>query len=269
MVKKQLLTLGFLGAVFVFLFSVNFALAQTCSDPDTPGGETGQCRSSCNSATEHQITGTCMGQVCCAANLSTGFPTDTAKTTTVSAFDKCIADGGDYDDCKTYPGAPASSSSSNCQGQGNLCGGSNGECCSPFACYQESQTTTGISSSTCQLSGYSGSSSTSGSSSSSSAGAAASGGWSLGNISGFGLPSGSIWRIVTNILVWMLGLFGIIGILGFLISGIIYLTAAGDEDRMGYAKRAMQYSIIGVIVGLVGFVIIQAIDYALNTYSSF
>ena len=100
-------------------------------------------------------------------------------------------------------------------------------------------------------------------------GTTAAGGLSLGNISGFGLPAGSIWRIITNILVWMLGLFGIIGILGFLISGIIYLTAAGDEDRMAYAKRAMQYSIIGVIVGLVGFVIIQAIDYALNAYSSF
>ncbi len=97
----------------------------------------------------------------------------------------------------------------------------------------------------------------------------ASGGWSLGSINSFGLPGGSVMGIAVNVLIWILGIFGIIGIIGFLISGIIYLTAAGDEDRMAYAKRAMQYSIIGVIVGLVGFVVIQAIDYALNAYSSF
>lgn len=217
----------------IFLFSVNFALAQTCSDPTDPVSETGRCLSACDPATEHQISGTCIGQVCCASNPSTGLPIDTATTTTVSAYDECVAQGGDYDDCKDRVGAPAN-------------------------------TGTSASTATTENSGTATSSFPT-----ASTGAAASGGWSLGNISGFGLPAGSVFRIITNILVWLLGLFGIIGILGFLISGIIYLTAAGDEDRMGYAKRAMQYSIIGVIVGLIGFVIIQAIDYALNTYSSF
>lgn len=96
-----------------------------------------------------------------------------------------------------------------------------------------------------------------------------SGGWNVGNYVGFGLPAGSITGILLNILLWILRIFGIIGIVGFVISGILYLTAAGDEDRMAYAKRAMYYSIIGVIVGLVGVVILQAVDMALNSSSNF
>jgi len=95
------------------------------------------------------------------------------------------------------------------------------------------------------------------------------GGWNVGNYMGFGLPSGSITGILLNILLWILYIFGIIGVIGFVIAGIMYLTAAGDDDRMGSAKKAMYYSIIGVIVGLVGVVILQAVNLALNSSSSF
>jgi len=95
------------------------------------------------------------------------------------------------------------------------------------------------------------------------------GGWDLGNIMSFGLPQGSITDIFTGILLWILRLFGIFGVIGFVISGILYLTSAGDETKMGTAKRAMTYSIIGVLIGLAGLVIIKAIDLALNSFSNF
>ena len=95
------------------------------------------------------------------------------------------------------------------------------------------------------------------------------GGWNVGNYMGFGVPAGSITGILLNILLWILYIFGIIGIIGFVISGILYLTAAGDEDRMGSAKKALYYSIIGVIVGLVGVVILQAVNLALNSSANF
>ncbi len=95
------------------------------------------------------------------------------------------------------------------------------------------------------------------------------GGWNVGNFTNFGLPQGSITGIIANILLWILYIFGILGVIGFVISGIMYLTAAGDEDRMKAAKRAMMYSIIGVVVGLLGVVILQAIDLALNSMSNF
>ena len=69
-----------------------------------------------------------------------------------------------------------------------------------------------------------------------------------------GLPTGSLTSIITNIMKWLLGLVGVIGVIGFAIAGILYLTAAGDETKMGTAKNAMLYSIIGVLVALGGMV---------------
>ena len=77
---------------------------------------------------------------------------------------------------------------------------------------------------------------------------------------GTGLPAGSIVGIITGGMNWLLVIVGILGVIGFVIAGIIYLTAAGDEDQIGKGKKAMIYSIIGVIVALIGVVVIQAVQ---------
>jgi len=79
-----------------------------------------------------------------------------------------------------------------------------------------------------------------------------------------GLPSASVKDIVENGLKWMLGLFGVIGMAAFVISGIMYLTAAGDAEQEKKAKNAMKVAIIGIIVGLAGYVAIIAVDSILN-----
>lgn len=86
--------------------------------------------------------------------------------------------------------------------------------------------------------------------------------WTAGraNAQGTGLPGGSVYDIIENTLGWLLAILGFIAILGFVISGIMYLTSAGDEGQAEKAKNAMKYSIIGVIVALMGWVIIQAVD---------
>jgi hypothetical protein len=52
------------------------------------------------------------------------------------------------------------------------------------------------------------------------------------------------------------------------ISGIFYLTAAGDADQEKKAKLAMKMGIFGIVVGLVGLVIIQAVDLLLRAGGS-
>ena len=61
-------------------------------------------------------------------------------------------------------------------------------------------------------------------------------------------------------MLWALGLLGFFAVIGFVISGIMYLVAAGDEDQQKKAKKAMYYSITGVIVGLIGLVVIYAVQ---------
>ncbi|NTW26911.1 MAG: hypothetical protein HGA36_01160 [Candidatus Moranbacteria bacterium] len=84
------------------------------------------------------------------------------------------------------------------------------------------------------------------------------GGWALTNP--YGLPSGSILGIASNLLFWLLSIFAILGVVGFVISGIFYLIAAGDEKTMDKGKEGMKWSIMGIIVGLSGFIIMQAVN---------
>jgi len=92
-------------------------------------------------------------------------------------------------------------------------------------------------------------------------------GWSISALEGYELPSASIGDIIKTIANWLVGIFGIIGIIGFMISGIMYLISTGNDEMITKAKNYMQYSIIGVIVGLSGYVLIQAIDALFNAKS--
>jgi hypothetical protein len=95
--------------------------------------------------------------------------------------------------------------------------------------------------------------------------------WSVGRkyAEDAGTPDGTITDIVGTTMDWLLALLGFFGIIGFVISGIMYLTAAGDDDQISTAKNAMKYSIIGIIVALLGFVIIQAVETLLTGQSSY
>ena len=92
------------------------------------------------------------------------------------------------------------------------------------------------------------------------------GGWALSNP--YGLPGGSILGIASSLLFWLLSIFAIAGIIGFIISGIFYLVAAGDEKTVEKGKTGLKYSIIGIIVGLSGFLIMQAVSMFLSGSSS-
>lgn len=95
--------------------------------------------------------------------------------------------------------------------------------------------------------------------------------WDAGmvNAKAAGLPDQTIYNIISSTLQWMLAILGFIAIIAFVISGLLYLTAAGDEGQAEQAKNAMKYAIIGVIVALVGYVAIQAIDGILSASTTF
>jgi hypothetical protein len=86
--------------------------------------------------------------------------------------------------------------------------------------------------------------------------------------SGTGLPSGGLLQILTSGMNWLLVVVGILGVIGFVIAGILYLTAAGDEGQIEKGKTAMIYSIVGVIVALLGVVIIKAVQAMLGGSSA-
>ncbi len=75
--------------------------------------------------------------------------------------------------------------------------------------------------------------------------------------------------ILTSIMKWLLTIVGILAVIAFVISGILYLTSAGDEDQIGRAKKAMIYAIVGVIVSLLGMIVLNAVEKMLQGESDF
>ncbi|HLN19411.1 MAG TPA: hypothetical protein VK255_04565, partial [Patescibacteria group bacterium] len=80
--------------------------------------------------------------------------------------------------------------------------------------------------------------------------------------------SSGIAGILSNLLIWLLSIFGGIAIISFIVSGVQYFLAAGDEKMMQSAKRNATFSIIGVVVALSAYVVIQAIDTLLRGSST-
>jgi len=74
-----------------------------------------------------------------------------------------------------------------------------------------------------------------------------------------GLPETTASQLITNVMYWLLGMTGTLAILMFAISGIQYLTAAGDEKATEHAKNNMKFAAMGVAVSLLGYVVVSTI----------
>ncbi|KKP57127.1 MAG: hypothetical protein UR51_C0023G0012 [Candidatus Moranbacteria bacterium GW2011_GWF1_34_10] len=80
---------------------------------------------------------------------------------------------------------------------------------------------------------------------------------------GTGLPDPGgidpVETVIYNVMDWMLRIVGVIAIIAFVISGMQYMLAAGDQNMIETAKRNMKWSIVGVIVALIGIVILKTV----------
>lgn len=74
------------------------------------------------------------------------------------------------------------------------------------------------------------------------------------------LSTATVVTLVTNLMGWGLYLIGFLGVIAFVISGIYYLTSAGDDDKIDKAKNTMIYGIIGVLVALIGLIVVNAVN---------
>ena len=82
-------------------------------------------------------------------------------------------------------------------------------------------------------------------------------------------PPGGIASVISNFTNWILGIFGFLAIISFIVSGILYFLSAGDDKQQEKAKKQMQWSIIGVVIGLVGLVVVYAVDLLLRGTTGF
>ena len=62
--------------------------------------------------------------------------------------------------------------------------------------------------------------------------------------------------ILANVLQFVLSIVGILGIIGLVVSGIVYLTALGNEERLKRAKTMALASVTGIIVAVGALIIV-------------
>jgi len=73
------------------------------------------------------------------------------------------------------------------------------------------------------------------------------------------LNATSFCQLLTDIATGVGTIVGSLGVLMVIIAGIYYLTSAGNPQRMGTAKTALLYAIIGMVVGLAAGAIVASI----------
>ncbi|MDD3072542.1 MAG: hypothetical protein PHU39_01800 [Candidatus Pacebacteria bacterium] len=78
--------------------------------------------------------------------------------------------------------------------------------------------------------------------------------WTIVNWAQVGFAVGDpaeIWitSAITNIANFLLGLIAVIGVIGVVVSGYMFVTSGGDTGKVASARQIMIYSLIGVFIG--------------------
>jgi ABC-type Fe3+ transport system permease subunit len=71
----------------------------------------------------------------------------------------------------------------------------------------------------------------------------------------------SYFNEATNIVLFLLAFVFVASLIGFLISGIRYLIAGGDQENLDQASKIWQSSLMGLFISLVGYVIIKIFQF--------
>lgn len=78
------------------------------------------------------------------------------------------------------------------------------------------------------------------------------------DIGASGLTDTSVYTIIITVMQWLLLILTVVAVVGFIISGFMFII--GDSsDKKEKAKGWLTYSIIGIVVALVGYIAINLI----------
>lgn len=75
---------------------------------------------------------------------------------------------------------------------------------------------------------------------------------------------GTLGQNITLIINYFLGILGLIAV-GFLIyAGVLMVTAGGDEQQVGKARKIITYAVVGIVIILLSWTIVTFVSSALG-----
>jgi len=84
-------------------------------------------------------------------------------------------------------------------------------------------------------------------------------GWNAGVNSSAVSSAPTLSAIAAKVLTFLLSILGTIALIMLIVGSMMYLTSAGDEDRIDTGKKIFKYSLIGVIIAMASLVIVKQI----------
>ncbi len=76
---------------------------------------------------------------------------------------------------------------------------------------------------------------------------------------------GSFGQLASDVLLILVSLAGGIALIFIMISGFKFVTSSGDEKKLASARATLTYAIIGIAVVILAFVIVQILQYFLQS----
>lgn len=73
------------------------------------------------------------------------------------------------------------------------------------------------------------------------------------------VPGGSLRGLVLTIINYFLGFLGLLAVIMIIYGGVTYVTSAGNDESVGNAKKIIMYALIGIIVILLSFVVVNTV----------
>ena len=74
------------------------------------------------------------------------------------------------------------------------------------------------------------------------------------------LPSADAADVIEGFMLWLLIIFTFLAVIAFVVSGIMFLTAGSNSKMLEKAKASVGYSVLGIVIGLAGYIIIRLIN---------
>ena len=75
---------------------------------------------------------------------------------------------------------------------------------------------------------------------------------------------GTLGQNITTIINFFLGLLGLIAVAFLIYAGVLMVTAGGNEEQVGKAKKVITYAVIGIVIILLAYTIVQFVTTALG-----
>lgn len=63
--------------------------------------------------------------------------------------------------------------------------------------------------------------------------------------------------LIQTITSWILIIIGLVGVIFLLYGAFVYITAGGNEEKVGEAKKIIIYALIGIAVAILAFAIVS------------